>query len=113
MFYWCMLFISILAEILGTCSIKYAGDDAGAVEYLFLFAMVGLSYYFLSKAIQRIPMSLAYAIWEGLGAVVMLLLGYWWFDEMLHRKKLLACGVVLIGIVLLYYGRGKASPKRK
>lgn len=105
MFYWCMLFISIVGEIIGTGSIKYAGEDAGAEDYLLLFFLVASSYYFLSKAVQGIPMSLAYAVWEGIGLIGMLVLGYWLFDETIHRKKLLACGIIVAGIVMLNYGR--------
>lgn len=108
-----MLFISIFAEIVGTSSIKYAGDNAGVAEYLFLFSMVSSSYYFLAKAIQRIPMSVAYAIWEGFGMVAMFLLGYWLFDEKIHQEKLLACGVVLTGIMLLHFGRERNLPGRE
>jgi len=107
MFYWFILFISIVAEVIGTSYIKYAGDDAGAGDYLILFSLIGVSYYFLAKAIQSIPMSLAYAVWEGIGLMVMLVSGYFLFDEIVHRKKLLACGVIVVGIVMLNFGRAK------
>ncbi len=111
MFYWFMLFVSILAEIVGTLSLKYAGANAGIVDYLFLFAMVGAAYFFLAKAIQGMPLSLAYAVWEGVGLITIVLLGYLLFDETLPREKALACLAILSGIVLLNFGRRRETPK--
>jgi len=111
MFYWFLLFISIVAEVIGTSYIKYAVDDAGPSDYFLLFSLVGLSYCFLAKAIQAIPMSLAYAVWEGVGLIVMLVSGYLLFDEIIHRKKLLACGAIIVGIVMLNFGRDSSHGK--
>lgn len=111
MFYWGMLMLSISAEIIGTSSMKYAGKDVGVENYIFLFALVGVSYYFLSKAIQGISMSLAYAVWEGIGMVIVMMIGYALFDESLHAYKLLACGAVVSGIILMK--RGGVTNKEK
>lgn len=111
MFYWVMLVISITAEVIGTISIKFAGDDAGPIEYLLLFSLVASSYYFLSKAIQGIPLGLAYAIWEGLGLIMMLISGYLFFNERIYNEKLFACCLIIIGIVMLNNGRINASQK--
>lgn len=113
MFYWVMLFISIVAEIIGTTSIKYSGGAAGVWDYLFLFLMVGASYVFLSKAIQGMPLSLAYAVWEGVGMITVVLLGYLLFDEALQRDKLLACAAIFAGIVLLKVGQRPACGKEE
>lgn len=111
MFYWFMLLISIITEVTGTISIKFAGDDAGPFDYLLLFSLVASSYYFLSKAIQGIPMGLAYAIWEGLGLIIMLTFGYLFFNERIYKEKFLACSIIIIGMLLLHKGRIKPSQK--
>jgi multidrug transporter EmrE-like cation transporter len=110
-FYWFMLSISIIAEVIGTISIKFAGDDAGPIDYLLLFSLVASSYYFLSKAIQGIPLGLAYAIWEGLGLIMMLISGYLFFNERIYKEKFLACSIIIIGMVMLNNGRIKPSQK--
>lgn len=109
---WFMLAIAIVAEVIGTVSIKYAGEDAGGGDYLVLFFFIGTSYYFLAKAVQGIPIGLAYAVWEGLGLILMLALGYLLFDEIIHGKKLLACGAIIIGIVMLNCGRANYSQEK-
>ncbi|WP_346355674.1 SMR family transporter [Azotosporobacter soli] len=111
MFYWFMLFVSILAEIIGTSSLKYSGVNAGIFDYLFLFAMVGAAYFFLAKAIQGMSLSLAYAVWEGVGLITIVLIGCLLFDETLEREKVLACLAILGGIVLLNFGRRREVPK--
>ena len=104
MFYWFMLAISILAEVSGAISIKYAGQEAGPLNYILLFTLVASSYYFLSKAIQEIPMGVAYAVWESIGLLVMLIAGILFFDERIYKEKLFACGIIVLGMVMLNKG---------
>ena len=111
MFYWFLLFIAVFTEVMGTISIKYAGEYAGLIHYFILFSLIGLSYYFFSKAIQGIPLGLAYAVWEGVGLIMMLILGYFLFDEIIHKQKLLACGIVVVGMVMLNLGRANNSQR--
>lgn len=113
MFYWFMLFISIIAEVMGTISIKVAGDDAESFDYILLFSLVASSYYFLSKAIEGIPMGLAYAVWEGLGLIMMLLFGYLFFNERIYKEKFLACSIIIIGMIMLNRGRINSSQKEE
>ena len=111
MFYWFMLALSIASEIVGTVSLKYFAGQSGIGAYLFLFCMVGASYFFLAKAIQGLPLSLAYAVWEGVGLITVVLLGYLFFGEALRLDKLWACALVLGGIVLLKIGQKSADAK--
>lgn len=107
MLQWCMLILAIITEVTGTTMLKVVGQDESIHGYLLLLALVGLSYYLLSKAIVKIPLSVAYATWEGLGLIAVTGIGCILFNEGISPAKLLGVCAVLIGIVLLKYGMVK------
>lgn len=111
MYYWLMLLLSILAEVTGTVSIKYAGADAGFLAYLLLFSFVASSYYFLSKAVQGLSMGTAYAVWEGVGLIFMLVAGYYLFGEKIYKEKIVACISIFMGIFLLHHSKPDSARK--
>lgn len=99
-----MLLLAIIAEILGTSTIKLLCTTYPIKGYSFLFLAIGLSYYFLSKAIVRIPLGLAYALWEGLGIAIITCIGYMFFKETLCTKKIIGIISIIFGICMLKSG---------
>jgi len=104
MLQWCALFLAIITEVTGTTMMKIVGQNESIGGYLLLLVMVGLSYFLLSKAIVKIPLSIAYATWEGMGLIVMTGIGYILFQEVLSVSKIFGVGFILFGMLLLKKG---------
>jgi multidrug transporter EmrE-like cation transporter len=60
---------------------------------------MGLSLLFLSFAIRTIPMGTAYAIWTGIGAAGIAIIGMMYFDEPRTLLRIICIGLVVAGIV--------------
>ena len=60
--YWLFLLFSIVAEVTGTLSMKFASLYGGQAGHLVMYVMVTLSYIALSMAIKRIALGVAYEI---------------------------------------------------
>ena len=102
---WFYLAAAIAAEVTGTVSIKILAM-AGApkpVALLFLYAMIALSYALLSLAIRRVPLALAFALWEGAGIVLVTLSGALLGEE-ISAARLSAIALMILGIALLKLG---------
>lgn len=104
MLQWCALALAIITEVTGTTMLKVVGQNESIYGYLLLLVMIGLSYFLLSKAIVKIPLSVAYATWEGIGLIAITGIGCILFNEGLSLAKVLGVGSILIGIVLLKFG---------
>lgn len=104
MLQWLALAMAVAAEVSGTTMMKWIGQNESLTGYAFLFALIGLSYFFLSKAIVKIPLSTAYATWEGVGLVAITIIGCLLFKESLSAAKLLGITTILLGIFLLKNG---------
>ena len=107
--YWLFLAVSIVAEVTGTLSMKYASLSGGQAGHLVMYAMIALSYIALSVAIKRIALGVAYALWEGIGVLLITLCSVTLFAESLPLMKALGLMVLVVGIVLLNGGTVKAD----
>ncbi|WP_196594113.1 DMT family transporter [Pectinatus sottacetonis] len=101
---WYALVFAVIAEVIGTTMIKIFGSNESITRYGFIFIFIGISYFLLSKAITRIPISTAYAVWEGLGLVFITLIGWFMFKETLPLGKIVGFSAIFLGIVLLKNG---------
>lgn len=113
MFYWFLLALAIASEITGTLSMKWAsvsGDHAG---YILMLPMITLSYIFLAFAVKKIALGVAYALWEGIGILLITLFSVLLFNESLSIAKVAGLAILVIGIVLIKSGTKKLVKQHK
>ncbi len=107
MFYWILLALAIIAEITGTLSMKWASVSGGHTGFILMLAMIALSYIFLAFAVKKIALGVAYALWEGIGILLITLFSVLLFDESLSLLKIAGLTTLVIGIVLIKSGTQK------
>lgn len=78
---WAYLIIAGLFEVGFTTSLKMSGNFSHRWWSVSFFICITLSFYFLNRAIQSIPMGTAYAVWTGIGAVGTVIVGIVLFRE--------------------------------
>ncbi len=106
---WIYLFAAIGFEVVGTTSMKFTHALYPVAGLLLMYLMVGLSYYFLSLAIKHVPVGVAYALWEGIGIVLISLVSAAWLGEDLTLEKGLGLVVMIAGILLVKSGTRKSE----
>ncbi|WP_181358026.1 MULTISPECIES: multidrug/spermidine efflux SMR transporter subunit MdtJ [Enterobacteriaceae] len=111
MFYWILLALAIVAEITGTLSMKWASVSDGNAGFILMLVMIALSYIFLSFAVKKIALGVAYALWEGVGILLITLFSVLLFDESLTVMKATGLATLVVGIVLIKSGTRKAPKK--
>ena len=110
--YWMLLTFAIAAEIIGTLSMKWAGIEGGQAGYVFMLVMIALSYIFLSFAVKRIALGVAYAMWEGIGILFITLFSVMLFNESLTPMKVAGLATLVTGIVLVKSGTTSREEKK-
>ena len=78
---WFYLIIAGLFEVGFTTSLKLSNNFSNRWWALVFFLSITLSFYFLNKAIESIPIGTAYAVWTGIGAVGTVIVGMVLFRE--------------------------------
>lgn len=89
--------------------LKFVGQEGSLGGYAVLLTMIGFSYFLLSKAVVKIPLSVAYATWEGVGLVAITGIGCVLFNEGLSLAKVAGICAILAGIPLLKCGLVKTK----
>lgn len=78
---WVYLIIAGLFEVGFTTSLKLSDNFANRWWTTSFFICISLSFFFLNKAVQTIPMGTGYAVWTGIGAFGTAIVGIVFFDE--------------------------------
>jgi quaternary ammonium compound-resistance protein SugE len=78
---WIYLVIAGLFEVGFTTSLKLSDNFSNRGWAAAFFISITLSFMFLNKAIQTIPIGTAYAVWTGIGAVGTVIIGMLLFKE--------------------------------
>jgi quaternary ammonium compound-resistance protein SugE len=78
---WFYLIVAGLFEVGFTTSLKLSDNFSNKGWAVMFFVSITLSFYFLNKAIQVIPMGTGYAVWTGIGAVGTVIVGIILFRE--------------------------------
>ena len=66
---------------------------------ILVFIFYGLGFIPLIKAVEKIDLSIVYAIWSGLGIVVVSIIGFFYFKETVNFVKIFCIVLVVIGVV--------------
>lgn len=96
-----MLFAAIALEVTGTTFMKFSVMHELFIGYSVMLLLMGFSYFCLSKAVKKIPISVAYAVWEGIGLMGTALMAWLIFNESMPPIKLLAFGVIIAGLIMI------------
>jgi small multidrug resistance pump len=96
---WIYLFAAIIFEVLGTTCMKLSQGFTKIVPSLLIFVFYGLCFSFLTLALKRIEVSVAYSVWAGLGTVLIASIGIIWFSESVTFIKLMSIGLIIMGVI--------------
>ena len=96
---WFILFLAGLAEIAWAVALKYADGFHKLVPTIITVVGYVASLLLLSKALEKLPLGTAYAIWTGIGMVGTALLGILLFKEQLTLVQAIFLLMIIIGIV--------------
>jgi multidrug resistance protein EbrB len=97
------LSVSIISELVGTSLLKMSNGMTVLLPTLGVALGYGLAFYFLSLSLKTIPLSLAYAIWSGVGTALTALIGVVIWGEVLTTLMFVGILLIIGGVVLLNY----------
>ena len=95
--YW-YLTIAIITEVLATSALKESQGFSRLVPSLVVVAGYGASFYFLSLVLQTIPVGVAYALWAGLGIVLITIVGAVMFGQKMDLPAILGIALIIISL---------------
>lgn len=96
---WLLLVGAILMEVIGTTCMKLSDGFSRLLPSVLIFVFYGFAFIGLTLSLRRIDLAVAYAIWSGLGTVLVALIGVAIFGESMPAVKLLSILLIIAGVI--------------
>ena len=93
---------AIVLEICGTTSLKLSEGFTRIGPTAAVVICYAVSFALLSFALRGIDLSIAYAVWSGVGTAIVAAIGILWFHEPAGAWKLLSLAMIVLGVVGLH-----------
>jgi multidrug transporter EmrE-like cation transporter len=98
---WLTLGIAIVAEVIGTTALKASEGFTRLGPSVVVVAGYAVAFYCLSLVLRTIPVGVTYAIWSGLGIVLITLVACVVYGQKIDLAGLLGMGLIIAGVAVL------------
>ena len=95
------LLTAVVFETIGTSALQASEQFTRPLPLVITAACYVTTFYFLSLALRGMPVGVAYAIWSGLGIVLITLIGLVWFGQKLDTPALVGLGLIVTGVAVI------------
>ena len=95
------LLLAIVCEVIATSSLKLSNGFTHLIPSIITIAGYSASFYLLSITLKTLPVGIAYAIWSGIGIVLVSLIAWLLFKQTLDLAALIGMGLIMLGVVII------------
>jgi len=93
---------AIIAEVIATAALNSSAEFTRLYPSLVVLLGYSISFYFMSLTLKTLPLGMTYAIWSGLGLVLITALGAWKFQEIPNMATVLGMLFIIAGVVVIH-----------
>lgn len=108
-FHYLSLVIAIVAETIGTTALQASHQFTRLWPAVGSVVAYAISFYFMALALKVMPVGIVYAIWSGLGIVLIAVIGFVVFGQRLDLPAVLGLGLIIAGIVVIQLFSGSTG----
>ena len=92
---------AIVAEVIATSLLKTSQGFTRLWPSVATVIGYAISFYCLAQTLGSVPTGVAYAIWSGVGIVLISLIAWWVFGQSLDAPALIGMGLIVAGVVVI------------
>ncbi|HJP12406.1 MAG TPA: multidrug efflux SMR transporter [Gammaproteobacteria bacterium] len=96
------LALAIVAEVAGTSLLKATEEFTKLLPTTFLVIFYLISFWLMTLALRELPLGVVYAVWSGLGIVLVAIIGVFVYKEMPDLASILGMGLIISGVVVIH-----------
>lgn len=98
---WLFLSVAIVAEVIATSALKASDGFSNAAASAIVIAGYGVAFYCLSLTLRTIPVGIAYAVWSGVGIMLVSLVAWKVYGQRLDGWGLIGIALIICGVLVL------------
>jgi len=95
------LSIAIVAEVIGTTALKSSEEFTRLWPSLIVVIGYSVAFYMLSLVLKTVPVGVAYAIWSGVGIVLIAVVGALLFKQVPDTPAMIGMGLIITGVLVM------------
>ncbi|ANF56223.1 DMT family transporter [Halotalea alkalilenta] len=95
------LLIAVTLEVIATSALQASQQFTRPVPVALMVAGYAGAFYFLSLTLRVLPVGIAYALWSGIGIVLISLVGVFWFRQTLDAPAMIGLGLIIAGVAVV------------
>ena len=99
--HWLALAIAIVAEVIGTTALKASNEFTRLWPSLIVVAGYGTAFYFMALSMRVLPVGIMYAIWSGMGIVLVSTFGWVVYRQVLDVPAMIGMGLIIAGAIVI------------
>ncbi|WP_321828511.1 DMT family transporter [Thalassovita sp.] len=96
-----ILLLAVAAETIGTSALQASQQFSKLLPSVLVVITYGTSFWLLSLTLKTLPVGVVYALWSGLGIVLIAIIGYLVFGQKLDWPAVLGIAMILAGILVI------------
>ena len=96
-----VLFLAIIFEVIGTMLLPVSQNFTKLLPSSILLFSYGISFYFLAAVTQKLPLSVVYATWSGMGVFTVALLSYIFYKQTLSWQSIVGLFLIVVGVTIV------------
>jgi small multidrug resistance pump len=98
---WLILLAAIVAEVVATSSLKASDGFKRFLPSVLVVVGYALSFYLMSLTLRQIPVGVTYAIWSGVGVVLITLIAWIIYKQRLDIPAIIGMALIVLGVVVM------------
>lgn len=98
---WLLLAMAIVAEVVGTTALKASDGFTRLVPSLIVIVGYAVSFYCLSLVLRHIPVGITYAVWSGLGILLITVAAFVLYGQRIDLAGWIGMGLIIAGVLVL------------
>jgi small multidrug resistance pump len=100
---WLYLTVAIVLEVIATSALKASEGFTRLLPSLVVVVGYSAAFYMLSLTLRTMPVGVVYAVWSGVGVVLITVVGWWWFKQELDGAAFIGIALIAAGVIVLNF----------
>ena len=99
--HWLALAIAICGEVIATSALKASNEFTRLIPSIIVVVGYGTAFYFMAISMRVLPVGIMYAIWSGMGTVLVSIIGWLVYKQTLDLPSMIGMGLIIAGVIVI------------
>ena len=95
------LAIAIIAEVAATSALKASEEFTQLFPSIIVVVGYGVAFYFMTLVLRVIPIGITYAVWSGLGIILVAIVGFFLYKQTPDIPAIIGMGLIVLGVIVI------------